>query len=80
LKRLNALQSDLEVLAGLAVAHAVREGHHVLIPDVSRQRVDRHQIQIVDLPGVVAIDPCVAGPEGDLSGAPVDEPAVVIVV
>jgi hypothetical protein len=68
-ERATALQSDLEMLAGHLVADAGSEVHHVLIPDVLRQRVDRNQIEFVDHHGVVAIDPRIAGPERHLSRA-----------
>jgi hypothetical protein len=48
-ERAPALQSRLQLQTGYVVADAVSEVDPVLVPDVGRERVDRNQIQLVDL-------------------------------
>ena len=62
------------------VADPFCEVSHVLEPDVGRKRVDRHQIQFVEVDRILPIDAGVRCPECDLSGLRIDQPLVVIVV
>jgi hypothetical protein len=56
-ERFSALKGLLQASAGRDVADALSEIRHVLLPDVGRQRIDRHQVQLIDLDGVLASMP-----------------------
>jgi hypothetical protein len=63
----------------VVIADLVGEVGHVLIPDVGGQRVDAEQVrvEVVQVGRVVAVDAGVGGPEHDLAGLLVDQPAML---
>jgi hypothetical protein len=44
-----------------------------------RERVAADQVQVVEVNGCLAVDPGVGGPEHDLSGLRIDQPAMLVV-
>ena len=78
-ERALTLQRAVQGLAGSAVADAFCEVGHVLVPDVRRKGVDESEVQLIELDGVLTVDPGVTGPERDLAGSGVDQPSVLVV-
>ena len=78
-ERPSPLQSLGQASAGRAVADAVGEVGHVLKPHVGGERVDDHEVQLIDLDGILPVDARVAGPERHLARARVDQPSVLVV-
>jgi len=60
------------------IADPLGEVGHVLVPDVGRERVDADQVQVVEVNGVLTVDPEVGRPEGNLSGPRIDQPAMLV--
>jgi hypothetical protein len=58
-----ALYGSGQDAAGSQIADADGEVGHVLVPHVGRQRLDREQIQLVEVDRGLTVDPAVLGPE-----------------
>ena len=71
--------SSLQALARSAVADAVGEVDHVLIPDVRREWIDGYQVEIVKVDRVLTVDVGVADPHRDRAGPSADQPWVLVV-
>jgi hypothetical protein len=76
-ERTLALDGPDQAAPGSLVVDAVSKIGHVLVPHVRGQRLDRDQIQLVQVDRRATIDPAVLRPEHDLSGLRVDQPAVL---
>ena len=59
------------------VTDPVCEVSHVLVPHIGRQRVDADQVDIVQINGMLAINPAVLGPQRDLPAVRIDQPAML---
>jgi hypothetical protein len=55
------------------------EVSHVRVPNRRGERVDRHQIQFIEIDRVLPVDPGVRRPERDLAGPRIDQPSVFVV-
>jgi hypothetical protein len=74
-----ARDGSCESAAGRLVADAFGEVGHVLVPDVGRQRMDRDQVQVVEINGRVTIDATVRRPQHDRTRLRVDQPTLLVV-
>ena len=55
-ERFSPLKRVLQASPGRDVADAVSEVGHVLVPDVRRERIDGHQVQLIDVDWVLPVD------------------------
>lgn len=68
-----------KAVPGHAVADALGEVDHVLVPDVGRNGVDEDQVKLVEIDRVLPVDARVAGPEDHPATSRVDQPSMLVV-
>ena len=74
-----ALNRSHQPASGLVIADPLGELGHVLVPDVGREGIDNHQVQVINVDGCLAVDTGVGSPKHDLTGLRIDQPAMLVV-